>query len=63
MVRFYREMIDTYLTDRTRFSLPAWKGRLGDLRVERDRERTQGPQSLLQEARLPVLTAPGGCSR
>lgn len=63
MVRFYREMINTYLTDRTNFSLPAWKARLSDLRVERDRERTQGTQSLLQEARLPVLTAPGGCSR
>jgi putative protease len=63
MVRFYREMIDGYIADRASFSLPAWKARLADLRTERDRERTQGTASLLQEGRLPVLTAPGGCGR
>jgi putative protease len=63
MVRFYREMIDAYLTDRAAFSLPAWKVRLADLRAERDRERTQGTEALLAEARLPVLAVAGGCCR
>lgn len=53
IVKFYREMIDEYLADRQAFSLPYWKSRLDELRVQRDGERSERTMALFRECLAP----------
>ena len=56
MVRFYRELIDTYVAapkDRP-FDLSSWETRLAAIQAGRDTARAEGTRLLLIEARQPV---------
>jgi putative protease len=59
IVRFYRELIDTYLAHPKGdpFDLGEWHSRLISIQSARDQARTRTTQSLLAEARLPVLAS------
>ncbi len=62
IVRFYRELIDSY---RARpqgepFDLAPWKNRLSSIQSWRDEERSQSTAVLLAEARQPVAARSSG---
>src|SRR3990170_2734049 len=59
MVKFYRDLIDTYSVDPHDFDLGPWKARLARIQAQRDLERAKGTLDLLQEAREAVQ----GCQR
>ncbi len=56
IVRFYRELIDAYVTRKPEqaFDLSPWRARLADIQAERDARRTNMTLVLLNEARQPV---------
>jgi len=56
IVRFYRELIDTYLAKPAErpFDLTPWRSRLEAIQAERDRKRSGMTLALLNEARQPV---------
>ncbi|MGH7383116.1 MAG: peptidase U32 family protein [Candidatus Methylomirabilales bacterium] len=59
MIKFYRDLIDTYSADPHDFDLGPWKARLARIQAQRDLERAKGTLDLFQEARDPVQ----GCHR
>ena len=59
MVKFYRDLIDTYTADPHDFDLRPWQERLNLIQAQRDLERAKGTLHLFQEAREPVQ----GCHR
>ena len=59
MIKFYRDLIDTYSVDPHDFDLGPWKARLARIQAQRDLERAKGTLDLLQEAREAVQ----GCQR
>jgi putative protease len=54
MVRFYRELIDAYVTDRPSFRLEPWKERMAGIVSARDAERQEKTAGLISES----LSAP-----
>jgi putative protease len=59
MVRFYRDLIDTYLAfpkgpGALSFDLSPWQLRLAAIQAQRDTARSDGTRLLLIEARQPV---------
>jgi len=56
MVRFYRDLIDTYVGSPKGepFSLSPWQSRLLAIQTDRDAMRSDGTRQLLNEARQPV---------
>jgi len=56
IVRFYRELIDTYLAKPAKqpFDLTPWRSRLEAIQAERDSKRSGMTLALLNEARQPV---------
>jgi putative protease len=56
IVRFYRELIDTYLAKPAEqpFDLTPWRSRLEAIQAERDSKRSGMTLALLNEARQPV---------
>jgi putative protease len=55
MVRFYRDLIDTYLASpKGAFDLSPWQSRLAAIQAQRDTARSDGTRLLLAEARQPV---------
>lgn len=56
IVRFYRELIDTYLAKPAEqpFDLTPWRSRLDAIQAERDSKRSNMTLLLLNEARQPV---------
>jgi hypothetical protein len=56
MVRFYRDLIDTYVAfpKGEPFNLAPWRSRLAAIQAERDTSRSDGTRMLLAEARQPV---------
>jgi putative protease len=56
IVRFYRELIDTYLAKPAEqpFDLTPWRSRLDAIQAERDSKRSNMTSVLLNEARQPV---------
>lgn len=56
IVRFYRELIDTYLAKPAKqpFDLTSWSSRLEAIQAERDSKRSGMTLALLNEARQPV---------
>ena len=56
IVRFYRELIDTYLAKPAEqpFDLTPWRSRLEAIQAERDSKRRNMTMALLNEARQPV---------
>jgi putative protease len=59
MVRFYRDLIDTYLAfpkgpGALSFDLSPWQLRLAAIQAQRDTARSDGTRLLLAEARQPV---------
>jgi len=56
IVRFYRELIDTYLAKPAEqpFDLTPWRSRLEAIQAERDSKRSNMTMVLLNEARQPV---------
>ncbi|HWS97154.1 MAG TPA: peptidase U32 family protein [Candidatus Methylomirabilis sp.] len=56
IVRFYRELIDTYLAKPAEqpFDLTPWRSRLEAIQAERDSKRSNMTSVLLNEARQPV---------
>jgi putative protease len=56
IVRFYRELIDTYLAKPAEqpFDLAPWRSRLEAIQAERDSKRSGMTLALLNEARQPV---------
>lgn len=59
MVKFYRDLIDTYTANPHDFDLRPWQERLSLIQAQRDLERAKGTLHLFQEAREPVQ----GCHR
>ncbi|MGH7371487.1 MAG: U32 family peptidase, partial [Candidatus Methylomirabilales bacterium] len=59
MIKFYRDLIDTYSADPHDFDLGPWKARLARIQAQRDLERAKGTLDLFQEAREAVE----GCQR
>jgi len=59
MIKFYRDLIDTYSVDPHDFDLGPWKARLARIQAQRDLERAKGTLDLFQEAREAVQ----GCQR
>jgi len=59
MIKFYRDLIDTYSADPHAFDLGRWKARLARIQAQRDLERAKGTLDLFQEAREAVQ----GCQR
>ena len=59
MIKFYRDLIDTYSVDPHDFDLGPWKARLAQIQAQRDLERAKGTLDLFQEAREAVQ----GCQR
>ncbi|MGA7105905.1 MAG: peptidase U32 family protein [Candidatus Deferrimicrobiaceae bacterium] len=53
MVRFYRDLIDSYLRDRSSFRMEAWKERMAGIVSARDAERREKTASLISESGLP----------
>ncbi|MGB3398549.1 MAG: peptidase U32 family protein [Candidatus Deferrimicrobiaceae bacterium] len=54
MVRFYRDLIDSYLRDRSSFRMEAWKERMAGIVSARDAERREKTASLISESGLPA---------
>ncbi len=54
MVRFYREMIDACVADRTSFRLGPWKERMAHIVSARDAERREKTAGLIAESRRPA---------
>jgi len=54
MVRFYRELIDAYVKDRSSFALDPWKERMAGIVSARDAERREKTAGLISES----LSAP-----
>jgi hypothetical protein len=56
MVRFYRDLIDTYVAfpNDQPFDLSPWQSRLAAIQAQRDMARSDGTRLLLIEARQPV---------
>jgi putative protease len=52
MVRFYRELIDSYLSDRSSFRMDVWKQRMAGIVTARDAERREKTASLISESGL-----------
>lgn len=52
MVRFYRDLIDSYLRDRSSFRMEAWKERMAGIVSARDAERREKTASLISESGL-----------
>ncbi len=52
MVRFYRDLIDSYLSDRSSFRMEAWKERMAGIVAARDAERREKTASLISESGL-----------
>ena len=52
MVRFYRDLIDSYLRDRSSFRMEAWKERMAGIITERDAERRKKTAGLISESGL-----------
>jgi putative protease len=52
MVRFYRDLIDSYLRDRSSFRMEAWKERMAGIITERDAERREKTAGLISESGL-----------
>jgi putative protease len=52
MVRFYRDLIDSYLHDRSSFRMEAWKERMAGIVSARDAERREKTASLISESGL-----------
>jgi putative protease len=50
MVRFYRELIDAYVTDRPSFRLEPWKERMAGIVSARDAERHEKTAGLISES-------------
>jgi collagenase-like PrtC family protease len=59
MVRYYRELIDAYLTHPKGrpFDIVPWRARLAGIEADRNAARSEGTRLLLIEARQPVSTA------
>jgi len=53
MVRFYRDLIDSYLLDRSSFRMEAWKERMAESVSARDSERRDKTAALISESGLP----------
>jgi putative protease len=53
MVRFYRDLIDAYLRDRSSFRMEAWKERMAGIIAARDGERREKTTALISESALP----------
>lgn len=51
MVRFYRELIDACLADRSSFRIEAWKARMERIASARDAERREKTEGLIAESR------------
>ncbi len=58
MVRFYRDLIDSYLAHPKGqpFDITPWRSRLARIEADRNAARSEGTQLLLIEARQPVPT-------
>jgi putative protease len=54
MVRFYRDLIDAYLRDRSSFRMEAWKERMAGIIAARDGERREKTTALISESALPT---------
>ncbi len=54
MVRFYRDLIDSYLRDRSSFRMEAWKERMAGIIAARDGERREKTTALISESALPT---------
>ena len=52
MVRFYRDLIDSYLRDRLSFRMEIWKERMAGIVSARDAERREKTASLISESGL-----------
>ena len=52
MVRFYRDLIDSYIRDRSSFRMEAWKERMAGIVSARDDERREKTASLISESGL-----------
>lgn len=50
MVRFYRELIDSYLHDRGSFRMEEWKERMAGIVAARDSERREKTRGLISES-------------
>jgi U32 family peptidase len=50
MVRFYRDLIDSYIRDRSSFRMEAWKERMAGIVSARDDERREKTASLISES-------------
>jgi putative protease len=53
MVRFYRDLIDSYLRDRSSFRMEPWKERMAEIVASRDSERREKTAALISESGLP----------
>jgi len=53
MVRFYRDLIDSYLRDRASFRMEPWKERMAEIVSARDFERRDKTAALISESGLP----------
>ncbi len=54
MVRFYRELIDAYVNDRSSFRMEAWKERMAAIVAARDAERREKTAGLIAESGIPA---------
>jgi putative protease len=52
MVRFYRDLIDSYLGDRSSFRMEVWKERMAGIVTARDAERREKTAALISESGL-----------
>jgi putative protease len=52
MVRFYRDLIDSYLSDRSSFRMEVWKERMAGIVTARDAERREKTAALISESGL-----------
>ncbi len=52
MVRFYRDLIDSYVRDRSSFRMEEWKERMAGIVSARDAERREKTASLISESGL-----------
>jgi putative protease len=53
MVGFYRDLIDSYLRDRSSFRMEPWKERMAEIVSARDSERRDKTAALISESGLP----------
>jgi putative protease len=54
MVRFYRDLIDSYLRNRGSFRMESWKERMAGIVAARDSERREKTAALISESGLSV---------